>query len=417
MGVAGLLKILRELEPNIVHMIDLSDLAGGNLGIDVAILTFVYKSSYVSSVIDKLDCIFYDVDYEKASEHMIFEVLRFFYNVLKGKMTPVTVFDGKSPSLKDDTKGERIQRSANVKIKIDELRRIGQALLGAAAKGEVYNLNPEELAFLASFPKPITTIDDLKYRLKLLIKQHIVIVPAERQRIMDILRIMGLPVVQAPSEAEFCCAEMAKRKDITAVYSTDSDCLMYGTPIMINKLAYMGGAMIPKPPKAYCYTYDNALEVTGLTTTQFSEWCIMCGTDFNNNPPGIGPKQSLEMMKTFGSISKMKEIQQQLFIFMEQNPKAKLDKVCKALYKCDFTVLNLSEVKRFVTTPSRYDPEDLKINTDPNIPKEAASKLKKVLSEKYYLKFYPYLNKILDILYPEKYARPETPVSNEEKPQ
>tara|TARA_R110002072_G_scaffold45565_5_gene126847 strand:+ start:35002 stop:36321 length:1320 start_codon:yes stop_codon:yes gene_type:complete len=398
MGVLGLMNLLRTLDPKIVQSMDLSQLSGGKLAIDVAISTFVFKSQYISRVIDKLDCLYYDVDADKANQYMIFEILRFNFNVLKANVIPVTVFDGKSPALKDATKGARIDRTAQVKVKIDELRRIGRCLVDAGQNGRVYQMSPEEIAFLQSFPKKIESIEGLRHRLKMLIKSYIIIKPAEREQIKNILQIMGLPVVQAPSEAEFCCAEMAKRKDVSAVYSTDSDCIMYGCPIFINKLSYMGGSLVPKPPIAQCYTYKNALEVTGLTQTQFSELCIMCGTDFNSNPPGIGPAASLELLKTFGNIKNMMKVQLEARRFVELHPKAKLDNIVKKLIKCDFSVLNYDEVRMFITTPSGYDPKDLIPNIHPSIAKEAPVKLKALLSEKYYNKFLPYLNKIIEIL-------------------
>jgi hypothetical protein len=45
-----------------------------------------------------------------------------------------------------------------------------------------------------------------------------------------LLRLMGVPVIDAPSEAEAQCAEMAKGGLVYGVATEDMDCLTFGAP-------------------------------------------------------------------------------------------------------------------------------------------------------------------------------------------
>jgi flap endonuclease-1 len=45
-----------------------------------------------------------------------------------------------------------------------------------------------------------------------------------------LLRLMGVPVIDAPSEAEAQCAEMAKAGLVYGVATEDMDCLTFGAP-------------------------------------------------------------------------------------------------------------------------------------------------------------------------------------------
>jgi len=39
-----------------------------------------------------------------------------------------------------------------------------------------------------------------------------------------------------------------------------------------------------------------------LTSDEFLDFCIMCGTDYNDNIPGVGPVKAYALIKEYGSI-------------------------------------------------------------------------------------------------------------------
>lgn len=51
---------------------------------------------------------------------------------------------------------------------------------------------------------------------------------------MHMLRLMGVPVIQAPGEAEAQCSYMNKNGKVDAVCTEDTDCLVFGAVTMIR---------------------------------------------------------------------------------------------------------------------------------------------------------------------------------------
>ena len=51
-----------------------------------------------------------------------------------------------------------------------------------------------------------------------------------------LLRLMGVPVIDAPSEAEAQCAAMAKAGIVYGAATEDMDCLTFGCPRLIRHL-------------------------------------------------------------------------------------------------------------------------------------------------------------------------------------
>jgi flap endonuclease-1 len=61
----------------------------------------------------------------------------------------------------------------------------------------------------------------------------------------ELLRLMGLAIVQAPSEGEAQAAHMAKRGDVWAAASKDYDALLFGAPRLVRFLTISGREFLP----------------------------------------------------------------------------------------------------------------------------------------------------------------------------
>src|SRR5262245_37791122 len=61
----------------------------------------------------------------------------------------------------------------------------------------------------------------------------------------ELLRLMGLPVVQAPAEGEAQASYMATRSSVWAAASKDYDCLLFGTPRLLRFLTISGKEFLP----------------------------------------------------------------------------------------------------------------------------------------------------------------------------
>jgi flap endonuclease-1 len=126
----------------------------------------------------------------------------------------------------------------------------------------------------------------------------------------ELLRLMGLPVVQAPSEAEAQAARMASRGDAWAAASKDYDALLFGAPCLVRFLTISGREFLPaqrssRPITPELIDLQRMLDALGITHAQLIDLGLLVGTDFHPGVNGIGPKKALALVKRHGAIEHM----------------------------------------------------------------------------------------------------------------
>jgi flap endonuclease-1 len=124
-----------------------------------------------------------------------------------------------------------------------------------------------------------------------------------------LLKALGVPWVQAPSEGEAQAAHMAARGDVWAAASQDHDSLLFGAPRMVKNLTISGRRKLPRR-QAYVevepevFDLSETLADLGLTREQLVDVGILVGTDYNpDGVKGIGPKTALKLVKEFGDLA------------------------------------------------------------------------------------------------------------------
>lgn len=118
-----------------------------------------------------------------------------------------------------------------------------------------------------------------------------------------LLKHLGIPVIQAPSEGEAQAAHMVAKGDAYAVGSQDYDSLLYGAPKLIQYISVEGRR---KQPGKFAYTniepqmidLQENLKALGLTRDQLTWLAMLIGTDYApSGVKGIGPKKGLALVK------------------------------------------------------------------------------------------------------------------------
>jgi len=118
-----------------------------------------------------------------------------------------------------------------------------------------------------------------------------------------LLELMGIPVVQAPSEGEMQAAYIAKKGDAYASASQDYDSLLVGSPRLIRNLNITGKRKLPNKEvyievKPELIELEEVLKTLGITREQLIIIGILVGTDYNpEGVEGIGPKKALKLVK------------------------------------------------------------------------------------------------------------------------
>jgi flap endonuclease-1 len=188
------------------------------------------------------------------------------------------VFDGKPPSLKDT-----------------EIKRRQVIKLEATAKYESA-LTTGKFEEAKRFAQATSSLKDL-----MIDDSH------------RLLRYLGVPIVQAPSEGEAQAAHMAARGDVWAAVSQDYDSLLFGARRLVRNLAISGKRKLPMR-EAYVQVepelvdLESTLLALQLTREQLVDLGILIGTDFNPGGfKGIGPKTALKLVREYGGIEKIAE--------------------------------------------------------------------------------------------------------------
>lgn len=124
--------------------------------------------------------------------------------------------------------------------------------------------------------------------------------------VKEIVRHLGMAVMQADGEAETLCAYMCVRGMVDAVLTEDSDVLAYETPIFLSKID-------TRKETVMMLRYDDLISQMHMTAPQFKDFCIMCSCDYNDRiklplkpgktkQTGIGPNKAYNLLMEHGSI-------------------------------------------------------------------------------------------------------------------
>lgn len=118
-----------------------------------------------------------------------------------------------------------------------------------------------------------------------------------------------LPPADSPVEAESLCSTLYALGIADYVVSEDSDVTVYGAPLLRQiGVAHGGSAKLNKDGSERRKQGMNVLDpkavrtALGLTHAQFVDFCLLCGTDFTDRIPNIGPMTALNLARRFGSI-------------------------------------------------------------------------------------------------------------------
>ena len=204
-------------------------------------------------------------------------------NLLNSNIKPIFVFDGKPPELKKKEIERRKKIKKDAKIKYEK----------------AVEEKDEETA--KKYAQMISRIED--YMID------------DSKKLLDLL---GIPWVEASSEAEATAAHFTKigKSDYTA--SQDYDAILFGAPNLIRNLTISGRRKVPR--KNVYVNVDpevielkKLLEENNLSREQLIDIGILIGTDFNpNGIRGIGPVTAVKYIKKYGKLEHINELKEKI---------------------------------------------------------------------------------------------------------
>jgi len=179
---------------------------------------------------------------------------------MENGIKPIWVFDGKPPMLKNGELARRKKAKDEAKDKMEEAKETGDM----------------EEAF----------------------KQKIRTTYVTKEMTNDakvMLRLLGLPIIEAPCEAEAQCAALVKAGKAYGTATEDMDALTFATDYLLR-----GFNSKKEPIAEICF--EEVLKGLELTYEEFVDLCILCGCDYTDTIDGVGPVTAYKLIKEHKNI-------------------------------------------------------------------------------------------------------------------
>ncbi|KAM6919906.1 putative flap endonuclease 1 homolog isoform 1-T2 [Lycodopsis pacificus] len=119
---------------------------------------------------------------------------------------------------------------------------------------------------------------------------------AQTRDCLQLLKLLGVPVIQAPGDAEALCARLVREGTVDAVASEDMDTLPFGANILIRQLNASRDSEVVE------YSLTKLLEKLQISHEEFVDLCILLGCDYCDKIAGLGPKRALTLIQKHRTI-------------------------------------------------------------------------------------------------------------------
>ena len=250
MGIKGLFPFLAEAAPLAIKETEVKAMTGRTIAIDASMclyqfLVAVRQGEAQSNLSNAAG------DVTSHIQGFLARTVR----LLELGIKPVYVFDGKPPELKQQTLAGRAERKKEADAELEAALEAGDA---------------EEIRKAAHRTARAT--------------------PQMNADVQELLRLLGCPVILAPSEAEASCAALVNAGKCYATATEDMDCLTFGSGVMLKNFFDTESARTQTKKPVYELRLQTVLEQLNVPMARFVDFCILCGCDYCDRPAGIGPK-------------------------------------------------------------------------------------------------------------------------------
>ncbi|KAN0124674.1 PIN domain-like protein [Lactarius tabidus] len=257
MGIKGLTALISEHAPKAIREHDIKHLFGRKVAIDASMSIYQFLIA-----VRQRDGEMLMNEAGETTSHL----MGFFYRtirIVENGIKPAYVFDGKPPELKAGVLAKRFERREEAKAEGEEAKETGTA----------------------------EDVERFSRRTVKVTREH-------NEECRRLLKLMGIPVVIAPSEAEAQCAELARGGKVYAAGSEDMDTLTFNAPILYRHLTFSEAKKEPISE----INLKVALEGLQMEMSQFIDLCILLGCDYLEPIKGIGPKSALKLVREHGGL-------------------------------------------------------------------------------------------------------------------
>ena len=264
MGITRLMNLLREKCPKSIKSIPLSHYTGQIFALDASMAMYQFLISTQTIKTAGFSIAELRDEEGNLTGHLL-GLLNRTLMLMEHGIRPVWVFDGKPPEAKLNCLRGRKERKENAEKEKDEAKDQGDLEKALKFANQTIRIDQK-------------MTDDAK----------------------KLIKLLGIPVIEAPSEAEATCSVLAKDKKVFAAATEDMDTLCFGCPVLIRELS-------GKEENVTEIKLDEVLSGLGLTMDEFVDLCILCGCDYCERIEGIGCIKAYQLIKEYKTIEKVIE--------------------------------------------------------------------------------------------------------------
>lgn len=266
MGIKGLFKFLQDAAPKAVKEVRGPEaFTGRTIAIDASMCLYQFlimiREGHSGAYMNLTN------QEGEVTSHIVGFITRTI-RLMEAGIKPVYVFDGKPPELKMGEIEARRAKKKEAEQVLEEAKEAGDS----------------EQVLRST-------------------KMSVKVTPEQNEQVKRLLRLMGLPVVEAPSEAEATCAALCRAGKVYASATEDADCLTFGTPILIRNL--LAAEALKK--QVYEVNLKVALQQLDISMAEFTDFCILCGCDYVDHLKGIGPNTAIKLILQHRTLEKILE--------------------------------------------------------------------------------------------------------------
>ena len=226
MGIKHLNKYLRVECAKSITCMDMKELANKTIVIDISI--YMYKYQTDGTLIENI--------------YLMLSLFKY-YSII-----PIFIFDGKPPI----EKRELLRQRYNDKV---------------VAEAEYNRL-------CALLEQESLDKGDIVSEMELLKKKIIYLTKKQISNVKTLIHAFGATYYDAPNEADELCALFVLKNKAWACMSEDMDMFVYGVPRVIRYFSLLNHTIV-------LYNTSSILQELKMTQKEFSEVCILSGTDYN----------------------------------------------------------------------------------------------------------------------------------------
>jgi flap endonuclease-1 len=250
MGIKNLTAFLKQYAPKSIKEIKITELSNKIIAIDISILIYQHIIAIKGNGMNL-------TNKEGVLTSHIQGIISKILFLTKNKVKPIFIFDGKPSKLKEKTLKLRSEAKCKAQEKMEEA--------------------------------------DEETQIKLS-KQCVNIGQAEIDYAKQVIKLLGLPYIEAPEEADPQCAYLIRNKLVNGVFTEDMDLLTFGSIKVYRNLS------ADKKKPILEYNLKQILKDLEINYSQFVDLCILLGCDYVDTIKGIGKVTAYKLIKEHKNI-------------------------------------------------------------------------------------------------------------------